>query len=69
LFTFEPEAILDHISECRITKCYVIYNKALVKLNISDHIDMIFTLTKINEKWLIDYIGHDAADQKSFFRQ
>jgi hypothetical protein len=69
LQTFEPEAILDHIDSSRIEKLYIIYNKALIKLHVSQHIDMLFILTKRNDKWLIDYAGHDATDEKSFFRQ
>ena len=69
LQTFEPEAILDHIGQSRLDKVYIVYNKALVKYHAYKNIDMIFILTEKNKKWLIDYIGHDATDEKSFFRQ
>jgi hypothetical protein len=69
LKTFEPEAILDHIDNGRITKLYIIYNKATVSLHISRYIDMLFILTRQNNKWYIDYIGDDATKKDSFFLQ
>ncbi|WP_342332901.1 hypothetical protein [Pedobacter sp. FW305-3-2-15-E-R2A2] len=69
LNTFEPEAVLDHLDKATITKSLVIYNKALVGVNFSKGVNMIFTLTKSDKKWLIDYIGADNTSQKSFFRQ
>jgi hypothetical protein len=69
LHTFEPEAILDHIDNSRISKLYIIYNKALVTLHISKYIDLLFVLTRQNNKWLIDYMGDDATNKNSFFLQ
>lgn len=69
LNTFEPEAILDHLNKATITKSLVIYNKALLGINFSKGVDMIFILTKSDKKWLIDYIGADNTSEISFFRQ
>ena len=70
LQTFEPEEILDHIDGSKIEKLTVIYNKAIVSLKISRHIVLLFILSKQrNNQWLIDYMGHDATDLNSFFRQ
>jgi hypothetical protein len=70
LQTFEPDEILDHIDESKIQKLTVIYNKAIVSLKISKHVILLFILSKQrNNQWLIDYMGHDATDLNSFFRQ
>ncbi|WP_316839190.1 hypothetical protein [Pedobacter gandavensis] len=62
IFGFEPEAILDHIKAGRFTKIYTIYNKALVKFDISELNQYIFIMTKVNNKWLIDYFGVDLTN-------
>jgi hypothetical protein len=69
LLTFEPEMILDHIKESKITNTYIIYKKALVRLYISKYIAMVFVLSKINDQWKIDYLGGDATGKDSFFKQ
>lgn len=59
LQSFEPEEILNHIDDSKLGEVLVLENKAIAKFNIpSTHIKMLFTLTKVNEKWLIDYIGY-----------
>jgi hypothetical protein len=62
IFGFEPEEILDHIREGRFTKIYVVYDKAIIKFDISDFNQYIFTLTKLNGRWLIDYFGLDRTN-------
>lgn len=62
IFGFEPEEILDHVKEGKFTKIYRIYDKAIVKFDISKFGQYIFTLTKINNKWLIDYYGLDGTN-------
>ena len=69
LNTFEPEEILDNLPQSKITKILIIYNKALVGINFKKNVDMIFQLTKIKNKWLIDYIGADNTSNYSLFRQ
>jgi len=60
LFGFEPEEILDHINEGRLSKVYVIYKKAIVKFEISEFNQMIFCLTKVdNNRWIIDNLDYD----------
>ncbi|SDD83304.1 hypothetical protein [Pedobacter soli] len=62
IFGFEPEEILDHFKEGKFTKIYWIYDKAIVKFDISRFGQYIFTLTKVNNKWLIDYYGLDRTN-------
>lgn len=62
IFGFEPEAILDHIETGRFIKIYSIYNKALVKFDISEFNQYLFIMTKVNSKWLIDYFGEDLTN-------
>jgi len=62
IFGFEPEEILDHINEGRFTKIYTVYDKAIVKFDISKFKQYIFTLTKVDNKWLIDYYGLDRTN-------
>ena len=69
LDTFEPEVILDNLSNATITKSLIIYKKAMVGINFANGVDMIFILTKKNEKWLIDFIGPDNTNMDSFFNQ
>jgi len=69
LQTYEPEEIFDNLYRSKITQMHVIYNKALVGIHFNDNIDMIFQLTKVKGKWLIDYTGHDNTSIKSIFRQ
>ena len=69
LNTFEPEEILKNLGRSKITKILVIYNKALVAMNFKKNVDMIFQLTKTNNKWLIDYIGADNTNKNSIFSQ
>ncbi|RZK20678.1 MAG: hypothetical protein EOO86_03620 [Pedobacter sp.] len=60
LFGFEPEEILDHINDGRLSKVYVIYKKAIVKFEISEFNQMIFCLTKVdNNRWIIDNLDYD----------
>ena len=59
LQSFEPETILDHIDNGKIEDASILGNKAIVKFIVSLTSDkMLFTLTKENGKWLIDYIGY-----------
>jgi hypothetical protein len=69
LETFEPEMILDHIKEGRTDKITVVYNKAIVRFRISKIVQLLFTMTKSNKKWLIDYIGYDNTYQYSLGKQ
>lgn len=63
LFGFEPEEILDHIDEGRLSKVHVIYNKAMVKFDISKFNQMIFCLTKVdNNLWVIDSLSYDRTN-------
>lgn len=69
LQTFEPEIILDNLDKATITKSLIVYNKALVSVNFLQEVNLIFVLTKYDDKWLIDYLGHDNTSSESFFRQ
>jgi len=69
LDTFEPEIILNHIKEGRFDKISSIYNKAITRFRISNLVQLLFTLTRYKDKWLIDYIGYDATSQYSMARQ
>ncbi|PWS27799.1 hypothetical protein DHW03_09485 [Pedobacter yonginense] len=74
IFGFEPEEILDHIKEGRFAKIRIIYDKAMVKFDISRFNQSVFTLTKTNGIWLIDYLGFDLTnfdeyDKKSRLRK
>lgn len=69
LQTFEPEIILDNLDKVKLTKSMVIYNKALLGINFASEVNLVFTLSKYRDKWLIDYIGHDNTSAGSFFRQ
>jgi len=62
IFGFEPEDILDHITEGRFTRIYRVYNRALVKFNISENDQYVFTLSKHDGKWLIDSFGFDRTN-------
>lgn len=62
IFGFEPEEILDHIDEGEFNKIYVIFDKAIVKFDITKINQYIFTLTKVNNEWLIDYFGVDRTN-------
>ncbi|MGZ3755161.1 MAG: hypothetical protein ACXVAY_05675 [Mucilaginibacter sp.] len=69
LNTFEPDAILDHIEEGRFDKIEVLYNKAMARFRISKSLQLLFTLTRYKNHWMIDYIGYDASYKYSFARQ
>lgn len=69
LNTFEPELILDNLTRVTITKSLIIYNKALIGMNFTKGVDMIFILTKQNDDWEIDYIGPNNSSTQSLFRQ
>ncbi|WP_291402365.1 hypothetical protein [Daejeonella sp.] len=59
LQNFEPELILNHIDEGKLEEVLILENKAIVKFNIpKTFTKMLFTLTKENGVWLIDYIGY-----------
>ena len=59
LQNFEPEDILNHIDEGKLYDVEILENKAIAKFNISKtSVKMLFTLTKENSNWLIDYIGY-----------
>jgi hypothetical protein len=62
IFGFEPEEILDHIKDGKFRKIYVIYDKAIVKFDISKFNQWVFTLTKFNNRWVIDYLGYDGTN-------
>jgi hypothetical protein len=62
IFGFEPEEILDHFKQGNFTKIYTIYDKAIVKFDISKLKQYIFTMTKTNGTWLIDYYGLDRTN-------
>lgn len=62
IFGFEPEAILNHIKAGRFTEIHTIYNKAIVKFDISEFNQYIFTMTRVKDKWLIDYFGVDLTN-------
>lgn len=62
IFGFEPEDILDHIKEGRFAKIRIIHDKAIVKFDITHINQYIFTLTKVNNRWLLDYYGLDRAN-------
>lgn len=62
LLGFEPELVLDHISKGRLSKVYIINNKALVRFNISKFIMLKLVLTKgLDGKWLIDDMSYDTT--------
>lgn len=69
LNTFEPEEILDHLDKAKLDKIHIIYYKALVRLVIKKEIKMLFILTKVDNKWLIDYLGYDNGYKYSFGKQ
>lgn len=69
LSTFEPDAILDHIKDGQFDKIEIIYNKAMARFRISKSLQLLFTLTRYKNNWLIDYIGYDASYKYSFARQ
>lgn len=68
LQTYDTADILDHIDKAHLDRCYLIYNKAIARLTISSVVKMIFTLTKTQNKWLIDYIGYDNTSKFSLGR-
>lgn len=70
LFGFEPEEVLDHIDEGRLSKVYIINNKALVRFDISKFIMLKLVLTKgLNGKWLIDDMSYDTTNLDKTFNQ
>lgn len=62
IFGFEPEDILDHIKEGHFTKIRIVYDKAIVKFDVTKINQYIFTLTKVDRNWLIDYFGLDRTN-------
>jgi len=59
LQTFEPELILEHYKEGVIKQFSIISNKAIAQFYIKNYeTKLIFTLSKIDNKWVIDYIGY-----------
>lgn len=69
LSSFEPREILDHLDEGKFDKINIIYNKALVRFRISKEVKLLFTLTKLNNKWQIDHIGYDNSYKYSIGNQ
>jgi len=69
LHTFDTSDILDHIKNGRLDRCYIIYDKAIARFTISPYIKMLFTLTRVNKRWLIDYIGYDNTSVNGIGRQ
>ena len=55
----EPELLMDNIDKSHFKKIVVLSNKAIVQLYTpNSEITTVFTLTKVNDVWLIDYIGY-----------
>lgn len=69
LKTIEPEAVLLKIEQGRFDKINIIFNKAIARFSISKYAVLIFTLTKINGYWKIDYIGWDTSMKYSISAQ
>lgn len=69
LKTFEPEMVLDHIQEGKFDKIEIIYNKAIARFRISEVVQLLFTLTRSGNKWLIDYIGYDGTSKYSISKE
>lgn len=51
---FEPEETLDYINKGVFTRIYMVGDKAIAQFDIFNHDHLIFTLSKVEEKWLID---------------
>ncbi|CAM3973093.1 hypothetical protein MUGA111182_19920 [Mucilaginibacter galii] len=68
VFGFEPEEILGHIKTGKFTKIYTVYDKAIVKFDISRYNQCIFTMTKVEGKWLIDYFGYDGTNRDKYLK-
>ncbi|WP_316751666.1 hypothetical protein [Pedobacter gandavensis] len=62
IFGFEPEDILEHIKEGKFSRIHLLNDKAMVKFDITNINQYIFTLTKVDDKWLIDYFGPDSSN-------
>jgi len=59
LQTFEPEEILDFIDHGLFKQIAIVSNKAIAQFYIPDNsTKLLFTLTKVNDKWLIDDLGY-----------
>lgn len=70
LFGFEPEEILDHIEEGQLSKVSLIYNKALVRFDISKFNKTIFVLTKLdNKSWIIESMDSDRSEVEKYFNK
>lgn len=69
IFGCEPEAILDHIKDGKFTKVYQVYDKALVKFDVTAINQYVFVLTKLDNKWLIDYFGFDSTNVEKILKQ
>lgn len=62
IFGCEPEQILDHIKEGKFTKIYQVYNKAIVKFDLTTIHQYVFALTRYDGEWLIDSFGFDRTN-------
>lgn len=59
LHTFEPEEILDFVDHGLFKQIAIVSNKAIAQFYIPDSSTrLLVTLTKVNEKWLIDDLGY-----------
>ena len=59
LKTMESDVIFDNIEKGRMVDFKIIYNKAMAIFSISKTVQLLFTFTKIDNRWLIDYVGYD----------
>jgi|GEM_PF-1388052 len=60
IFGFEPDETLNFINKIEFINIVIIANKALVRFRILKHDHRIVALTKVENDWLIDYIGFDT---------
>ncbi|RNL53465.1 hypothetical protein [Pedobacter jejuensis] len=59
LQSLEPELILEHYKEGVLKEFAIISNKCIAQFFIPKYeTKLIFTLSKINNNWAIDYIGY-----------
>jgi hypothetical protein len=63
IFGFGQEDVFNDIRKGKFEAIYVVYDKALVKLRLSYTIELIYSLTKIDNKWLIDSIGFNGDNK------
>lgn len=57
---FEPEETLAYINKGVFTRIYVIADKAIAQFDIANHDHLLFTLSKVDEIWLIDDLGFNV---------